>query len=225
MVTTMADLSLYEIPMSDMTYEDHLFSLYLDWYEVNMPTNRGFSGYTSNKFADIWTNKWFAKNEKQAVMDAYLKKYETLFDYNPEDVDKNVGPLAQIYMQVALLILWDQVSRNIFRGTPRAYETDKKARDLVEVVMASWQSLPLPVKITCILVYIHSEDKEDLKKVAQLIDEVREPMKAYPGVFQSLQGIATNHRDRMELFGRIPERNKILGRESTEKELAYLSMF
>ena len=39
-------------------------------------------------------------------------------------------------------------------------------------------------------------------------------------VFQSLRRIANNHRDRMRLFGRIPERNKFLGRHSSAQELA-----
>ena len=38
----------------------------------------------------------------------------------------------------------------------------------------------------------------------------------------SLKQIARNHRDRVEAFGRIPERNKVLGRVSTEKELVFM---
>ena len=44
-----------------------------------------------------------------------------------------------------------------------------------------------------------------------------------PFVWQSLSAIAGNHRDRMRLFGRVCERNRILGRASTEAEIAYMA--
>ena len=41
-------------------------------------------------------------------------------------------------------------------------------------------------------------------------------------VFQSLRRISNNHRDRMTCFGRVPERNAWLGRDSSAQELAYI---
>jgi uncharacterized protein (DUF924 family) len=120
------------------------------------------------------------------------------------------------------MILWDQIPRNIFRGTATAYATDNKARKIVEELMPDWENLPIPIRVSMILVYIHSEEIADLAITARLLQEIRKPMENYPSVWDSLTGIAGNHSDRMRMFGRIPERNKFLGRESTQAELDYM---
>jgi len=158
-------------------------------------------------------------------MDSYLKKYSHLFQTNPEELQDKLPPAYKLLLKISTLILWDQVSRNIYRGSALAYETDKKARVLVEEIMTSWAILPTPIRVSCILVYIHSEDKQDLEKVETLLKDISDDMRNYPTIYLALKGIAKNHRDRMMMFGRIPERNKFLQRESTEKELSYLQSF
>lgn len=200
--------------------------LFCDWYEIPSPKLRSFQTFPESKFADIWTMKWFAKKQQQTIMDQYLQKYKPLFDVNPEDLkEEEMSKEIRLIIDIAFVILWDQVSRNVFRNSAQAYTTDKKARVLVESIMPFWASLPLPIRISCILVYIHSEDLDDLKTVERLVHDVSDPMKNYESVFQSLKGIAKNHRERMTLFGRIPERNRFVNRISTEKELAYMSTF
>ena len=62
---------------------------------------------------------------------------------------------------------------------------------------------------------------EDL--IAGYLARVTDPLVANCDfVFQSLRGISNNHRDRMRLFGRVPERNKWLRRESSEQEVAFM---
>jgi uncharacterized protein (DUF924 family) len=119
--------------------------------------------------------------------------------------------------------LWDQVSRNIFRNSAAAYATDHKARKLVEELMPFWTTLPISIRVTIILVYIHSEDINDLEITNKLLDDIKEPMQNYPSLWTSLTGIAKNHYDRMTMFGRIPERNKFLNRVSTPGEINYIN--
>lgn len=204
--------------------QELLFALFSDWYGIDIPSFRRFQNFSSTQFNLIWTNKWFAKQEQQRFMDAYLLKYKPLFDTDPETMKSQTHSAYHLMIDITYMILWDQVSRNIFRNSAGAYATDAKARALVETLMPKWSSLPLPIQISCILVYIHSEDKEDLKIVADLLEKVNKPMQNYPDVFRSLQGIANNHKDRMQLFGRIPERNRFLNRLSTDKEMIYLSV-
>ena len=60
-------------------------------------------------------------------------------------------------------------------------------------------------------------------QVEALLASMAPDMACHGAVWASLTGIAGNHRDRMRLFGRIPERNVFLGRESSEEERAYLA--
>ena len=200
------------------------FELFCDWYEVTHPSLRAFYGFHESQFQQIWTYKWFAKRENQIRMDAYLKKYESLFSL-PEETSTELPREQKLLFDIAYIILWDQVSRNIFRNSALAYATDKQARERVEAVMPFWKSLPFPIQITCLLVYIHSEDKADLEIVERLLKDLEPSFRNFPSIEKALKGIATNHRDRMNLFGRIPERNRFLGRPTTEAEAIYLSMF
>jgi uncharacterized protein (DUF924 family) len=210
--------------MPDNTLEP-LYELFCEWYDINTPRLMEFRTFSEEKFSNIWTNWWFAKKEKQVLMDAYLTKYKPLFSINNPDTLKPQGMDARstIVWTVGWIILWDQVSRNIFRNSAAAYATDHKARKLVEELMPFWTTLPISIRVTIILVYIHSEDINDLEITNKLLDDIKEPMQNYPTVWTSLTGIAKNHYDRMTMFGRIPERNKFLNRVSTPEEINYIN--
>lgn len=201
---------------------DLLVDLFVTWYGISTPSLRAVTRISETAFSDLWINVWFVKGEIQHRIDAYLKKYAPLFEGTlivPEDLKWDY----KILLIMGQLLAYDQISRNIYRNSALAYATDQKARVLVETVMPFWDRLPLPIKVSCILVYIHSEDIEDVAKVEALLEDIRIPMKLYEPVWFALTGIAKNHRERMRLFGRIPERNRFLGRTSTLMELSYLS--
>lgn len=201
-----------------------IFNLFTEWYELRMPKMLEFRDFNEAKFTNLWSNWWFAKKEQQVFMDAYLDKYRILFSVkNPNSFKpEGLNPKNTLIWNIGWMILWDQISRNIFRGTSRAYATDNKARKLVEELMPEWENLPVPIRVSMILVYIHSEDIADLAITNKLLQDIQKPMEKYPHVWVPLKGIAQNHSDRMRMFGRIPERNKFLGRESTEEEINYM---
>jgi uncharacterized protein (DUF924 family) len=199
-----------------------LIELFCEWYAISQPQLRRISFLNDTSFSDLWANKWFAKKGMQKFMDEYLIKYEILFDLNMDDIGELTSEYKLI-VQIAFMILWDQVSRNIYRNTKKAYATDCKARAIVDSVVEQWDRLPLAVKVSCILVYIHSENMTDLEIVKILLSKI--DLSSLPSIKTALHGIAKNHSDRMKLFGRIPERNKYLGRESTASELAYMLSF
>lgn len=196
--------------------------LFCDWYGINKPTLREFSNYTEYQFVEVWEKKWFAKKQQQVYMDSYLNKYKNLINIEAKVVFERRE--SELLFKISQLIAWDQIPRNIYRNTKEAYAYDKNARVLVEEVMTYWDILPIPIKITCILVYIHSEDIVDLSMVKTLLEKIQEGMRNYPVIMSALKGIAKNHSDRMTMFGRIPERNKYLNRQSTDTELAFLSV-
>ena len=128
--------------------------------------------------------------------------------------------------RLALIILFDQFSRHIHRGTARAFSQDVKAQDLcidgmgagddakMHAVERSFFYLPLE----------HAEniEKQDLcvKAYAQLVQDV--PAQ-YQKPFEVNLEFAKRHHFVIEKFGRFPELNDILDRDSTTEELAFIA--
>lgn len=121
---------------------------------------------------------------------------------------------------LALVIVLDQFSRNIHRGTPRAFAGDEKARRIARGAIESFQDRALtPVqRVFLYLPFEHSEDMEDQDRSARLFS----PLAVYPQLAECVTS-AYAHRSVIAQFGRFPHRNAILGRESTPAELVYLA--
>jgi uncharacterized protein (DUF924 family) len=203
-----------------------VFELVQEWYGLLTPSMHSFSALNGDKFEVIWTTLWFAKGALQAPLDLRLKKYAALFSVDPAATRPPAlsRDLALLW-DVSWMILYDQVSRNVFRGSPGAYATDAAARSIASSLLPSWDRLPTAIRVSVALVYIHSEDMVDFHMLHDdLLPRLRtDASSACPFVWASLNAIATNHGDRMRAFGRVPERNAILGRVSTEAELTWMA--
>ncbi|MCB1969408.1 MAG: DUF924 domain-containing protein [Geminicoccaceae bacterium] len=117
---------------------------------------------------------------------------------------------------LALVILLDQMPRNIFRGTARAFAFDGKARMASAKALGAGQDGELD-KVQRSFLYMpfeHSEDPADQRRSVELFAALGDPVKL---------DYALQHQAIIERFGRFPHRNKALGRESTPGELAYLA--
>ena len=128
---------------------------------------------------------------------------------------------------LALIIVLDQFSRTIHRGTPDAYAQDEKAQALAlegldrghyERLPEVWQKLFFSMPLS------HSErldlNERNVALCAALVDAARadlRPIYAF-GLSQ-----ARGHRDVVARFGRHPHRNALLGRASTDEERAYVA--
>ena len=119
-----------------------------------------------------------------------------------------VGRLAEI-------IVLDQFSRNIHRGTPKAFETDPLALALVQTAVAQGADMALSVDEQAFLYmpYMHSE--------SPLIHAEAVRLFSAPGLEKS-QSSEQKHKAIIDRFGRFPHRNAILGRPSTPEEIAFL---
>lgn len=117
---------------------------------------------------------------------------------------------------LALLILLDQVPRNIHRGTPGAFATDAKALAIARHAVAVDLDLKFPVdrRVFFYLPFEHSEALADQRESERLTRE-------RSGEAEAIR-YAVRHREIIERFGRFPHRNAILGRESTPEELEFL---
>jgi uncharacterized protein (DUF924 family) len=128
---------------------------------------------------------------------------------------------------LALLILLDQFSRNIFRNTPEMYAADDKAFDIATRCIAKdFDEKVSPLQaLTFYLPLMHHESLLAQVATVALYKKViaRSPEGSEAKAFHS-RGIhsAFGHLDVIEKFGRFPSRNKILGRETTKEEQEFL---
>lgn len=115
----------------------------------------------------------------------------------------------------ALVILFDQFPRNMFRGTPKAFATDEVAKAIAERAMAAGfdKTIDPEVHTFFYMPFMHSETLSDQDRCVALMQE--------SGKQENIK-YAEIHRDAIARFGRFPHRNQILGRKSTPEEIDYL---
>ncbi len=123
--------------------------------------------------------------------------------------DKPVGALA-------LLILLDQMPRNMFRGDPRSWATDGQALRIAERALARGydREIEWEMRGFVYLPFMHAENMAAQERSLRLYEGWGNP--------DSL-AFARHHHDIVARFGRFPHRNEALGRESTPDELAFLA--
>ena len=127
---------------------------------------------------------------------------------------------------LALVLLLDQFTRNLYRGTVEAYAGDPFAFEVADHAIGRGLDRALhPVaRIWLYHPFHHAEDVAEQDRGLGLLRTLREhadPMwHAY--VERSIEGW-TRHRDTVARFGRFPHRNAVLGRDSTPEERAHLA--
>ena len=174
------------------------------------------------KILDFWfigskPEDWFKKN------DMYDKIIRSLFweDYNKATNNEYDDWQDDPNECLALVILLDQFSRNLFRNSPMSFEQDKKARLIVnEAVDRGYLEKLSPIQNHFLLLpLIHSEDISDHIFGHQLINTYLKKLEN----FKKLKKIWEDHTNAIKKFGRYPHRNKILGRKSTKEEEIFLT--
>ncbi len=129
--------------------------------------------------------------------------------------------------RLALIILLDQFSRNIYRGTARAFAYDKQASELAleGLEIGHDQQLIAAYRIFFYMPLEHSESLEHQQRCLALFEDFYKT--CAPQIADTIKtnvAFAQQHLDIIERFGRFPHRNELLGRPSTAQELAYLEM-
>jgi uncharacterized protein (DUF924 family) len=122
---------------------------------------------------------------------------------------------------LGLVLLLDQVPRNIFRGTPRAYATDPAARATADRALERRfdQLVPPAWRLFFYMPFHHSEDIADQRRSVALFDA----LPRNPDRRGSLRRYGRPYIEVIERFGRFPHRNAILGRPSTPEEIAFMT--
>jgi len=128
--------------------------------------------------------------------------------------------------RLALILLLDQFSRNIYRGTELAYAQDLRALSLSVSGMQFGADATLdPVeRLFFYMPLMHAESldvqEESLAAFRRLLEEAPAPVHE---IFDDSLKAAVKRRDLIARFGRFPHRNRALGRDSTPEELEWLA--
>ena len=160
--------------------------------------------------------EWFRKNE---AFDAAIRER---FGADVEAALHDIGNDGSDEEFLARILLLDQFTRNIFRGTPRAFAGDAQALNLAGKLVATGRDKNLsPVgRWFAYLPFEHAESLLDQERSAALFAGLRREMQNE--TFDSAHDYALRHREVIERFGRFPHRNVILGRASTAEEIEFL---
>ncbi|WP_420473265.1 DUF924 family protein [Noviherbaspirillum sp. ST9] len=127
--------------------------------------------------------------------------------------------------RLALLILTDQFPRNMYRNTPEAFAFDAMAREWCKEGLRNNAHHALrPIeRVFFYLPLEHSESMDDQEQAVALFRELMDSVgEAGREVFAGFLDYAVRHREVIARFGRFPHRNRILGRESSAEEIAFL---
>lgn len=129
--------------------------------------------------------------------------------------------------RLALIILLDQLTRNINRDTPEAFAQDSYARRLCleGVEIGDDRKLRLVERVFFYLPMEHAESIELQQKCVSHFEELlRSSPPSCRDKFKNFLDYALRHRDVIARFGRFPHRNVILDRTSTREEVEFLRL-
>lgn len=177
-----------------------------------------------NAQALLIKQQWFTKSD---TLDAQIRAR-----FEPTVQAALAGQLdhwaGDAWSCLALLVLLDQFTRNMYRGTPQAFGGDARALAVAQRAMAQGLDQQLP-GVTRIFVYLPLEHAEDLAMQEASVAAFAQLAAAHTGAgdeqafFAGTLDYAHRHQEVIAQFGRFPHRNAILGRPSTPQERDYLA--
>lgn len=162
-------------------------------------------------FKETKSEQWFKKDPAfdATVRSRFLALHEILASQPREAL------FADQRTALASIILFDQMSRNMFRDTPRAFATDRLARWIAEAAIAAGydRDMTKEERAFLYLPFEHAEDPQAQERCVALMATLDDP---------EISKWALAHKVIIDRFGRFPHRNKILDRPSTPEEEEFL---
>ncbi len=167
---------------------------------------------------------WFKGGEAfdRLLTDRFQPLLETL----------SAGPLAQDWstrgakQRLAAILVLDQMSRNIFRASPRAFAQDLLALTLCKEGLGQKEDKALS-EVERAFYYLpleHSESLHDQRRAVALFTALHEDARPeFRDFTRNTLDYARQHLEVIEQFGRFPHRNAVVGRESTPDEQEWLA--
>ena len=175
-----------------------------------------------NKILDFWfvetsAEKKFKKDLKfdQVIKDKFWNDYELAIQNKLDDWQNAARGC------LALIILLDQFSRNIFRKSKKAFAQDEKSKSvLLKMIENNFlDKMNETERLFALLPLIHSENISDHEKAYVLMEKY---LKKHSEI-EKIKKFWLDHTVAIKKFGRYPHRNKVLRRVSSNDEIKFLN--
>jgi len=168
-------------------------------------------------FVETSAEQKFKKDLKfdEIIRNKFLNDHE-LASQNKLDDWQNEGRGC-----LALIILLDQFSRNLFRESSKAFEQDEKSRSILHKIIENnfLDTMNESERLFALLPLIHSENILDHEKAYVLMEKY---LKNHSEL-DKIKKFWLDHTVAIKKFGRYPHRNKVLNRVSTDDEINFLN--
>lgn len=163
-------------------------------------------------FDEMGPDTWFAGGEELdvAIRDRFGGLHEELMRAIPEAAGTDPR------VTLATIIVLDQFSRNVHRGTPQAFAGDGVAVDLARRALEAGLdgAMSTDEKKFLYMPFMHSEVLADQERCVDLFKAIGD---------EASIPFAIEHRDIVARFGRFPHRNRVLGRDTSDDETEFLA--
>ena len=163
-------------------------------------------------FSELTPEDWFRKSDEtdRTITDRFKDLHLALSREIPGEW--RASPDARL----ALIIVLDQLPRNIYRGSPLAFATDGLALKEAKAALAvgADKAVAEDRRFFFYMPLEHAEDIDEQERCVTLFEALGNA---------NYLDYAIQHRDLIERYGRFPHRNPILGRVSTPEEREYLA--
>ena len=168
-------------------------------------------------FVETSAEQKFKKDSKfdQVIKDRFLNDYKLASQNKLNDwQETDRGCLA-------LIILLDQFSRNLFRESGKAFENDEKARFILLKIIENnfLDKMNESERLFALLPLIHSENILDHEKAYELMEKY---LKNHSDL-EKIKKFWVDHTKAIKKFGSYPHRNKVLNRVSSDDEIEFLN--
>ena len=167
-------------------------------------------------FKESTSEQWFTKdsNFDRQIKVKFLKIVELAIIGKLDDWANDP------YSCLALIITLDQFPRNLFRNNKLSFENDPKALKFCKHAINNnyIETLINEERLFALLPLIHSENISDHNIANQVLEKYLSNLQS----FERTKKAWNDHTAVIKRFGHYPHRNTVLGRESSEKEIAFL---
>jgi uncharacterized protein (DUF924 family) len=199
------------------------------------------SGESSNDDVDAILEYWFEGSPMDpGRLKALMKKWFSASVENDRNLSERFGSLAKaaaageltqwaetVRGRLALILLLDQLPRNLHRGTAAAFAQDEKALALTldGIEQGHDRRLPPLQRIFFLMPLQHAESRDTQARSTQAFEELAadNQTESLGPLLKNSAKFALEHREIVDRFGRFPHRNRVLGRESTAEEADFLA--
>jgi uncharacterized protein (DUF924 family) len=175
--------------------------------------------FPSSTLSEQDLKRWFSGGEEQdiEIQNLFLTLHKQLRKGLPQNWPANSDNV------LAAIIVIDQFSRNLFRGSAQAFEWDSVA---IELAQFGWdqdlfQNRAFAQQAFSLLPFVHSEQLDLHEQANVKFEELANKSNQDP-ILTGFLSSAKEHRAIIETFGRYPHRNEVLSRASTPAEIEYL---